>query len=425
MTRNRRRRRGAPLSAVCTVLLVTAIGACSPGGSAEDTPAAGTTAPSPRSDVSVELIVNVPADTPPDAVVHVAGSLPQLGGVWRPDGVPLARRDDGTWRARLAFPRGATLQYKFTLGSWQTVERDAAGKDIANRRLPLDGDRAVRLVVEGWASGAPQPREHTLTGDVRFHENFESRILGNRRTIAVYLPPGYDGAAAAAGERYPVLYMHDGQNVFDDATSFAGEWRADETAERLISEGRIRPLIIVGVANAGDARADEYTPSPDARYGGEGGRAPEYARFLLEEVKPFVDRTYRTLPDRDNTGVCGSSLGGLVSLFIAAEHPDKVGLCGAVSPSLWWNEREMVQRVRRDPAWTRNCRVWLDMGTSEGEEGARRNIAETRELAMILQGAGRRPGKDFKYLEVPGGEHNEPAWAARFDQVLLFLFGKR
>lgn len=408
----------ARLSAVIGLAIWgAAVLGCSQG--AESTPHRPT---SQRSDVTVEMIVSVPDDTPPNLLVHLAGNLPQLGGVWKPDGLPLARRPDGTWHARLSLPRGLTLQYKFTLGSWQSVERDADGKDIANRTLILDADRQLPLTVARWASGRAEPRPQTLTGDIRFHDDFESKILGNRRTIAVYLPPGYD---RDLHQRYPVLYMHDGQNLFDESTSFAGEWRADETAERLIGEAKIRPVIIVAIANAGAARVVEYTPSRDESWGaGEGGGASQYARFLLEEVKPFIDRTYRTLPDRGNTAVGGSSLGGLVSLYIAAEHPEQFGLCAAVSPSLWWNDQEIIRRIRRDPEWTRNCRIWLDMGTDEGEANPGRNVATTRELAMVLQGAGRRPGRDFKYLEVRGGQHNEPAWAARFDQVLVYLFGQ-
>jgi predicted alpha/beta superfamily hydrolase len=218
--------------------------------------------------------------------------------------------------------------------------------------------------------------------------------------------------------------MHDGQNVFNDATSFAGEWKADETAQRLIEAGTIEPVIIVAVANTGEGRMPEYPPTFDERVA-NGGRADLYARFLLTEVKPFIDKTYRTLPDREHTAVAGSSLGGLVSLHIARTYPDMVGKIAAVSPSLWWDDREMLRTIESDHAWTKNCRVWFDMGTAEeAPDQSGERTRDTRVLAGMFEKFGRQRGADFQYLEVPDGQHNEAAWAARFDQILVFLFGK-
>jgi len=383
---------------------------------------AGCLARTKAQDVKIHITLAVPPDTPADSVVYLSGNLPQLGGIWRPDGHALERGADGKWRTSLSLPRGVAMEFKFTHGSWETVERDATGRDIANRSINLDSDRKLDLQVQSWASGRPAPpRKSTLTGNIRFHEQFESKILRNKRRIGVYLPPGY---ARDVDVRYPVLYMHDGQNCFDDATSFAGEWHADETAQRLIERGEIEPIIIVAIANSGAGRTDEYTPTKSDRYD-EGGRAQEYARFLLEELKPFIDREYRTQPGRNTTGVCGSSLGGLVSLYIAMTHADQVGLCAAISPSLWWGNEALLKSIQADPGWARHCRIWFDMGTAENPARADlRDVQNTRRLAAILTRAGLQRGKDFEYLEVEGGEHNEQAWAARFDQVLRFLFGR-
>ena len=160
------------------------------------------------------------------------------------------------------------------------------------------------------AAPAKQAAGHTLTGDIRHHEKFRSQFLPTAHDVIVYLPPGYDSDKRT---RYPVLYMQDGQNLFDDATAFSQEWRLDETAQALITDGVIEPLIIVGIYNAGAHRMDEYTPTRDRRRRA-GGKASHYGRMLVEELKPFIDREYRTLPGAASTGVGGSSLGGLVSL---------------------------------------------------------------------------------------------------------------
>src|SRR5262245_50846527 len=254
-------------------------------------------------------------------------------------------------------------------------------------------------------------------GALRYHEDFPSRFLGNRRPLAVALPASYDADPSC---RHPVVYLHDGQNVFDLATAPSGvTWDAHRTAERLAGRGRIPPLILVGIGNTPD-RIDEYTTCPDPGEGA-GGKGRLYARFVLDEVKPFIDARYRTLPGRGHTAVAGSSLGGLVSLTMAREHRDRFARCAALSPSLWWAGGRVQEDLARDTGWMRGMRIWLDMGTREGYGG----VGRARRLARVFAGAGMVRGRDFRYREVRGGEHNEAAWAARFDQVLLFLFGGR
>jgi predicted alpha/beta superfamily hydrolase len=260
------------------------------------------------------------------------------------------------------------------------------------------------------------------TGELRYHRDFPSRALGNRRNLTVYLPPGYD---PDRGRRCPVLYLHDGQNLFDAARSPSGvSWDAHVTAERLILSRRIPPVILVGIDNTPD-RLDEYTPCPD-RGEGAGGRGGLYGRFLADEVKPFIDRRYRTRPGRAHTGVAGSSLGGLVSLTIVREHPGRFGLCGLLSPSLWWARARVLRELGRDPGWLRGVRFWVDAGTREGGRGSGfpRGVTHVRRLVRHFDAAGLVRGRDYACEEVAGGEHNEAAWAARFDRVLLFFFGR-
>lgn len=258
---------------------------------------------------------------------------------------------------------------------------------------------------------------HTLTGNIRLHRAFHSRYLGNDRDLIVYLPPGYNRART---KRYPVLYMQDGQNLMDGATSFipGKDWRVDETAQRLIRAKLIEPLIIVGIYNAGVERVNEYTPTRDnARE--MGGHADLYGRLLIEEIKPFIDRSYRTRQDAADTGLAGSSLGGLVTLYLGLKHSHVFGKLAVLSPSAWWDNRLLVRHVQSLPAKP-NTRIWLDVGTEEGRNGdALREVALLRD-ALIEKGW--RAGADLRYVEVEGGVHDEAAWAKRVEPLLRFLY---
>jgi predicted alpha/beta superfamily hydrolase len=258
--------------------------------------------------------------------------------------------------------------------------------------------------------------EHTITGDVRTHESFHSRFLEQDRTIIVYLPPGYD---EQAGERYPVLYLHDGQNVFDRATSFGEEWHADEQAQELIIGGAIAPVIIVGIYNTGEHRVDEYTPTVERAEGpvGRGGLADAYGKMLIEELKPFIDRTYKTLPSAASTALGGSSLGGLLTLHLGLRYPTVFSRLALLSPSVWWDNKVLLTEVEALPRKLPQC-IWLDAGVREGTE----TIANARALRDALVAKGWVLGQDLAYLEAPEGEHNEHSWGARFGDVLKFLF---
>jgi predicted alpha/beta superfamily hydrolase len=291
---------------------------------------------------------------------------------------------------------------------------------LGGRRLIMLSVIVVFLVI--GTAVAQQP--HTLTGDIRFHKAFHSNILDNDRDVVVYLPPGYE---ARPEKHYSVLYLQDGQNLFDGATSFipGQEWRADEAAQSLIAAGRVEPLIIVGIYNTGKDRIDEYTPAVDAKYK-MGGKADLYGRLLVEELKPFIDAKYRTLKDARHTGLGGSSLGGLVSLYLGLKYPEVFGRLAIVSPSVWWSSNYIVKYVeaekKRPP-----IRIWLDIGTKEGgnAEEAQKTLAGARLLKDTLIGKGWDPEKDLRYVEAEGAEHNERAWASRFESILQFLFPRK
>lgn len=246
----------------------------------------------------------------------------------------------------------------------------------------------------------------------RIH-GFESNILGNQREVTIYLPAGYD---EHEDRRYPVLWMQDGQNLFDAERAFVPgqHWRLQEAADAAIGERTASPMIIVGVDHAGVGRMDEYTPTRDAKHNG-GGRASEYARFLAEELKPAVDGRYRTLADPDNTAIAGSSLGGLMTLHALFTRPDLFRRGAAMSPSVWWGGRAILDTVESYDGPV--PRLWVDTGGREGLE-ALRDARELRDR-VIRKGWG---GETFRYYEDRRADHSERAWARRVRLVLEFLF---
>ncbi|PYS85603.1 MAG: esterase [Acidobacteria bacterium] len=261
-------------------------------------------------------------------------------------------------------------------------------------------------------------QSHTLTGDFRAHMQFHSKFLPTKRDVLIYLPPGYE---ADRRRRYPVLYLHDGQNLFDGATSFipGQEWRVDETAQALILSHAIEPVIIVGIYNTGKERVEEYTPSADPKFK-VGGKADLYGRLIVEELKPFVDSHYRTKRDAADTGLGGSSLGGLVTMYLGLRYPKVFGKLAVVSPSVWWDDYRIVrdvQALRAKP----HTRIWLDMGTDEGANAT----DGARLLRDALVGKGWQLDRDLKYFEAVGAKHSEAAWAERVKPFLRFLFPKK
>jgi predicted alpha/beta superfamily hydrolase len=248
---------------------------------------------------------------------------------------------------------------------------------------------------------------------LRLHRRFVSAFLPARRDVIIALPPDY----FRSERRYPVLYLQDGQNLFDPTTSFVKEsfWDVQTTTDRLIGEAAIEPPIVVGIYNTGITRMEEYTPMRDRNLGG--GKANLYSRLMVEELKPWVDRNYRTLDGPANTGVGGSSLGGLVSLYLGLTWPQVFGRLAVLSPSVWWAGGGMMQYVRRTRPEPRP-RIWLDVGLGEGPV----MIKKCDELHRLLERRGWREGTEMRYLRVPGARHNEDAWAKRVDPLLRFLF---
>jgi len=243
-----------------------------------------------------------------------------------------------------------------------------------------------------------------IVGDVRYHREFYSEFLDNKRDIIVWLPPSYKEDAK---RHYPVLYMQDGQNIMDPKTSFAGiDWRVDETLTRLIRQNKIQEIIVVGIYNSKD-RLREYS-------GSEKGHS--YIKFIIDELKPFIDAQYRTLTDRENTAVIGSSMGGLISFLISWEHPEIFSKTGCMSSSFYYHEDKVIKMVMNYSGPKKNIKIYID----HGEDG----LVRAQKMFCALTAKGYLVGTDMDYFYAPGAEHNEKAWADRLERPLLFFFKK-
>ena len=285
--------------------------------------------------------------------------------------------------------------------TWRAPAAPAAAPAVAQA---MDATRT-------WVEAPDVWRMPHLPGDVRVRRGFGSAYLDQARDVWLYLPPGYDADPAAT---YPVLYMHDGNNLFDPKEAYGGKaWGIHETAEWMIRAGLLAPMIVVGVANT-PARLAEYSWVPDPAHGG--GRGADYARFLTEELKPWVDGAFRTRTGREATGVLGASMGGLISLYLGLHHAETFAKVGAMSPSLWWGDRAALDHLSVMPP---GQRLWLDMGHAEGE----RMLQDVRDLRAALEAAGYAVGRDLAQWEVPGADHSEGAWGHRAALALLYLFG--
>ncbi|MBI2251377.1 MAG: esterase [Armatimonadetes bacterium] len=372
----------------------------------------------------LKFIVTVPDYTSQDAKIYITGNKDILKN-WNPQGIRLKPIRKNTYQLNFKIPVKSILEFKFTQGAWKTVEVDKNFHSIPNRVLFISNGQKEKknyLNIENWAKKNKTPPKSTLSGNIKAHKDFYSKFLHNKREILVYLPPGYDKKIS---EHYPVLYLHDGKNVFDEATSFGGiEWGLDETAEKLIKEEKMKEIIMVAIYNNED-RINEYTFIRDIKHGG--GKAKMYADFIIKELKPFIDKHYRTLKSASQSAILGSSLGGLCSLYIGWKNPKIFSMLGVVSPSLWWHNNAIIKLIENDRGGKKSLKIWLDMGTYESDEDKNKNgifdiLDETRQLKKILIKKGYLLNQELYYYEDSGAIHNEDAWKRRAEKILLFFF---
>lgn len=256
-------------------------------------------------------------------------------------------------------------------------------------------------------------------GHLHIDRSFSSPLEGFARTIRIYTPDAYE---LEPDRRFPVLYLHDGQNVFAHPDSARYEtWCANSVLEQLAGEGRMEPWILVGI-DSGPGRMSEYSPFDEPRVNVE-GRGDVYARFIVETLKPYVDHAYRTRPGAEWTATMGSSMGGLISLWLGLKYPHVFGRIGALSPTVMWGHRQLFRHFRTHPrSWTR---IYLDAGAHEQIQVDNITLdygEATRDFYFHLRSLGYGDHEVFLVLE-PGGEHDEKAWQRRLPLAFRWLMG--
>lgn len=360
------------------------------------------------------LTVTVPNNTPEGSQICITGNHDLLTN-WAGKGVALKEIGPNLFSFSTDLPVGSVVEYKFTRGSFATVEKTSQGLECPNRKAVIKAGVKLneRASVEAWADQINQTpgTKPVITGNYQIIKGMSSKFLDNKRDVIVWLPQSY---AANSKKRYPVLYMHDGGNLFDPTTSFGGvDWGIDEAMTEGINDKRIREAIVVGIANTSE-RMSEYTPFPDPKH--KGGNGKNYARFIVEELKPVIDKKFRTLTDRDNTFVGGSSLGGLISLYIGVSHPKVFSGIIAMSPSIWWSNGGIIEWLLNNDLGAWQGRIWVDMGTREGDEA----IEFSRKLAEAVK-KNLPEFKGLNYKEFSGGTHSEASWKQRMHLPLSYL----
>src|SRR4030066_17340 len=243
-----------------------------------------------------------------------------------------------------------------------------------------------------------------IIGNVEFHREIYSKILDKKRDFFVWLPPGYN---LNPSKSYPVLYMHDGQNLIDPKISYAGkDWQGDETGTRVTKEYKIKEVIVVGIYNTGD-RLEEYSDTE---------KGEKYLKFLIEELKAFVDSKYKTLPDPNNTAIMGSSMGGLASFLAAWKHPEVFSMAGCISSSFYFNDDKVFKMLDEYSGPKKHIKFYIDHG-EDGLVRGQKMFCKLTQMGYII-------GTDLDYYFAPGAEHNESEWAKRLERPLLFFFGR-
>jgi len=302
-----------------------------------------------------------------------------------------------------------SYSFKLTRGTWQSVESSPTGGYIPNREVKVSHDTTIMLEIANWQDNFKAPeKKHTASAHVHIvSEKFDMPQLGRQRRVWIYLPDGY----GSSHKKYPVIYMHDGQNLFDEFTSGYGEWGVDEIMDMLPDNEQ---SIIVGVDHGGNDRITEYDPF-DTKYGK--GRGDDYVEFLAKTMKPYIDAHYRTKTDAQHTTIAGSSMGGIISMYAILKYPDIFGNAGVFSPAFWISPE--IYQYAEQHSLKKYSKIYFVCGDAESET----MVSDMQKMAELTRKKGISE-KDSPSVVIKGAKHNEKQWNGDFPDFYRWLAAK-
>lgn len=358
--------------------------------------------------LEIQVNVRIEGEASCEGPLFISGNMPELGD-WNPRKIRLERVGDDCYQYNFWVEAGTLVEFKITRGSWQRQGIYGEPFDSfppSNIVFIAEDSEIIDLTVVNWYNQIPV-RSDPVIGDLVIHRGFKSRWLRYSRRLFVWLPPSYGKST----KRFPVLYMHDGQNLFDSKTSFSiHDWKVDEVATKLMKQNKIKEFIVVGIGNSKD-RDEEYNLFCPL------GKA--YAKFMISELKPFIDRKYRTLADASNTAIMGSSSGGMISFQMAWTYPEVFSMAGCLSPAFFVSKSQIYKVIKSDPRPLKPVKFYLDAGEFEPEFAAEADKMKSRLLQI-----GYREGHNLLTSFGKKQNHSEEAWAKRVHVPLKFFFAK-
>lgn len=359
-------------------------------------------------------VTELPPNTPEKAQLFISGDFND----WQADSTALKPDGHGNYTTTLTEGKG-TVEYKITRGSWNAVEGNATGGFRENRTLTFSGTpQTVEIPIESWEDISPPSPKPTAENVTVLDSAFYMPQLDKYRRIWLYLPPDY----ADSSKRYPVLYMQDGQNLFDTNTSYAGSWEVEKTLNRLFKEERDYGAIVVGIDNGEQDRIDEYTPWVNKAYGG--GEGDPYISFIVETLKPYIDKHFRTQKEANHTALIGSSLGGLISLYGGIKYSDVFSKVGSLSPAYWINLEELKAYIDSSEVDLSSLRLYSIAGAKEAVKGYQESEQVSDDIEIINRSLKRKglKNKNSRIQIDPDGQHNEAYWRSEFGKIYQWLF---
>ncbi|MBV6879746.1 alpha/beta hydrolase-fold protein [Epilithonimonas ginsengisoli] len=352
-------------------------------------------------------ITDIPSDNTKGLRIFMASNIND----WKPNDERFEFKKNAEGFYSLTIPaQTGKIEYKITQGNWDIAETDENGNSIQNRVLEnSDKSQIVELKISDWS--APKEKKHTTTSNVKIlSENFTIPQLNTTRKIWIYLPPDYETSKT----KYPVIYMHDGQNLFDEFTSFSGEWSVDETMDE-IYKAMGKSAIVIGIDNGGDKRLSEYSPWNNVKYK-TSGEGDLYVDFLAKTLKPYIDKTYRTEKQASKTLIMGSSMGGLISLYASAKYPTVFGKAGIFSPAFWFVSENLKKYLNINKNNLKNSKFYFVAGKNEDETMAP-EIENVNELLLKKS----VPAKNIIVKIDEDGTHSESYWKRELKASLIWL----